>query len=133
MADRRKLSEMLAGLDERIGSVLSNNAPRLKKADEAYGNFVKDVVGPSYNEDFTLVNDNAFNRGRQVFADMIGNPLTGASNAQYVDQGMNPDRQRLLANINPYTSATARYVVPGAGLTAAGMELLSMLGNNEDS
>lgn len=122
---------MLGNLDERIGGALSDLLPKLRSGDEAYGNFVKDIVGPSYNSDYTLVNDNAFNRNRQIFADMIGNPITGASNAKFVDPGMDADRQRLLATMNPYTSATARYVVPGVGLTAAGMELLSMITGDE--
>ncbi len=112
MSKGRQLQEMLGNLGQRIRSF-----------DDQYAQRVREAVIPS-NPDGSMMSV-----GRGMTGLVVGSPLTRG----LPDIGNDPrmiDRMAQLAI--PAASATVRYGIPAAGLTAAGMQLAQLTGGLYD-
>ena len=107
----------------QLQEMLGNLGQRLRSFDDQYAHRVREAVIPS-NPDGSMMSV-----GRGMAGLIVGSPLTRG----LPDIGNDPrmiDRMAQLAI--PATSATVRYGIPAAGLTAAGMQLAELTGGLYD-
>ena len=106
MSKGRQLQEMLGNLGQRLRSF-----------DDQYAQRVREAVIPS-NPDGSMMSV-----GRGMAGLIVGSPLTRG----LPDIGNDPRMIDKMAQLAiPATSATVRYAIPAAGLTAAGMQLAQL-------
>ena len=106
MSKGRQLQEMLGNLGQRLRSF-----------DDQYAQRVREAVIPS-NPDGSMMSV-----ARGMAGGVIGAPLThGLADVSQDPRIVN----QVLKYAVPATSATVRYGIPAAGLTAAGMQLAEL-------
>ncbi len=112
MSKGRQLQEMLGNLGQRLRSF-----------DDQYAQRVREAVIPS-NPDGSMMSV-----GRGMAGSVMGAPLThGLADVSQDPRMVN----QVLKYAVPATSATVRYGIPAAGLTAAGMQLAQLTGGLYD-
>jgi hypothetical protein len=105
--------------------MLGNLGQRLRSFDDQYAHRVREAVIPS-NPDGSMMSV-----GRGMAGGIIGTPLTYG--LPEIDRPGGPRMIDRAAQLGmPAASATVRYVIPAAGLTAAGMQLAELTGGLYD-
>lgn len=117
MSKSRQLQEMLGNLGQRLRSIDDQYAQRVKEA--IYPTDMQGVGG-------------TFAVPRGIAAEVLGHPLThGVTKVVHDTPPKLP--ARVMGEVIPYlapaASATVRYGIPAAGLTAAGMQLAQLTNN----
>lgn len=113
----------------QLREMLNNLGGRIREFDDAYAEKVRNLVMAPQGDSSPM------GVARSMAGAMMGSPITYGP-AKVVTNGVErmPEtiQEKLIGYGIPTIGATARYVVPGAGLTAAGMGLAELTGQFYD-